>query len=48
MKRLVLLGEGHGEVSALPVLARKILREKDTEQWIVDDAASRDRCVVTP
>lgn len=30
MKRLVLLGEGHGEVKALPVLIRKLLKEKDT------------------
>jgi hypothetical protein len=38
MKRLVILGEGHGETSALPVLARKILREKDSEQRLfVDD-----------
>lgn len=29
MKRLVLLGEGHGEVSALPVLIGKLLQEKD-------------------
>jgi len=28
MKRLVLLGEGHGEVSALPILVTKLLREK--------------------
>jgi hypothetical protein len=28
MKRLVLLGEGHGEVSALPVLVDKLLQEK--------------------
>lgn len=31
MKRLVLLGEGHGEVSGLPVLARKVLRDKNGE-----------------
>ena len=30
MKRLVLLGEGHGEVSALPVLIAKLLQEKGT------------------
>jgi hypothetical protein len=42
MKRLVLLGEGHGEVSALPVLARKILRSKNlTEQFFVDDSVIR-------
>ncbi len=29
MKHLVLLGEGHGELSALPVLVGKLLREKD-------------------
>jgi Domain of unknown function (DUF4276) len=29
MKRLVLLGEGHGEVSALPILVGKLLQEKD-------------------
>jgi hypothetical protein len=28
MKRLVLLGEGHGEVSALPILINKLLEEK--------------------
>jgi hypothetical protein len=38
MKRLVLLGEGHGETSALPILARKLLREKDRDQlFFVDD-----------
>jgi len=42
MKRLVLIGEGHGEVSALPILARKILQEKDPErQFIVDDEIVR-------
>ncbi len=29
MKRLVLLGEGHGEVHALPILVGKLLLEKD-------------------
>src|SRR5678816_4489188 len=29
MTSLVLLGEGHGEVSALPVLIGKLLREKN-------------------
>lgn len=29
MKRLVLLGEGHGEVSALPILISKFLQEKN-------------------
>lgn len=37
MKRLVILGEGHGETSALPVLAKKILREKDSEQRLFVD-----------
>jgi hypothetical protein len=38
MKRLVLLGEGHGEVSALPVLARKLLCERDRGSlFFVDD-----------
>ncbi len=42
MKRLVILGEGHGEVSALPILANRILQEKDTErQLFVDDAIIR-------
>src|SRR4051812_30764791 len=31
MKRLVLLGEGQGEVLGLPVLARKLLQEKDAD-----------------
>lgn len=29
MKRLVLLGEGHGEVSALPILISRLLKEKN-------------------
>lgn len=29
MKRLVLLGEGHGDVAALPILVRRLLQEKD-------------------
>lgn len=37
MKRLVILGEGHGEVSALPVLAKKILLEKDAERRLFVD-----------
>lgn len=37
MKRLVLIGEGHGEVSALPVIARKILQEKDPERRLLLD-----------
>jgi hypothetical protein len=37
MKRLVLLGEGHGEDSALPVLVRKLLQEKDTHRTLFVD-----------
>lgn len=37
MKRLVILGEGHGETSALPILAKKILREKDSEKRLFVD-----------
>ena len=37
MKRLVILGEGHGETSALPVLARKLLQEKDSEHRLFVD-----------
>jgi len=37
MKRLVILGEGHGEVSALPILAKKILLEKDAGQRLFVD-----------
>src|ERR1017187_3701476 len=37
MKRLVILGEGHGETSALPVLSRRILKEKDSEQRLFVD-----------
>jgi hypothetical protein len=33
--KLVLLGEGHGEASALPILARKLLREKDPESRLL-------------
>ena len=32
MKRLVLVGEGHGETSALPILVRKVLLERGSEQ----------------
>lgn len=40
--RLVLLGEGHGENSALPVLARKVLQEKDSSGlFFVDDEVIR-------
>lgn len=38
MKRLVLLGEGHGEVSALPVLVRRLLQEKDVGRLLFVDA----------
>lgn len=42
MKRLVIIGEGHGEVSALPILARKILHQKDAERHLfVDDEIIR-------
>jgi hypothetical protein len=42
MKRLVLLGEGHGEVAALPVLARKLLQQKDAGGLLfVDDFVIR-------
>lgn len=34
MKRLVLVGEGHGEVLALPALVRKILRERNAAQLL--------------
>jgi hypothetical protein len=37
MKRLVLLGEGPGDVSALPVLARKLLQGKDRNQLLFVD-----------
>lgn len=43
MKSLVLLGEGHGEVSALPVLVGKLLREKDARGLLyVDRDVIRD------
>jgi hypothetical protein len=38
MKRLVLLGEGHGEVSALPVLVRRLLKEKDPGNLLFVDS----------
>lgn len=42
MKRLVLVGEGHGEVSALSILARKLLREIDPGRLLfVDDSIVR-------
>ncbi len=42
MKRLVLLGEGHGEVSALPILARRLLQEKNLgASLFVDDQLVR-------
>ncbi len=37
MKRLVLLGEGHGEVSALPVLIRRLLHEKGAANLLYVD-----------
>lgn len=37
MKRLVLLGEGHGEAGALPVLTHKLLREKEASQSLFVD-----------
>jgi len=39
MKRLVIIGEGHGEVSALPLLAKKILLEKKVERrlWVDEE-----------
>jgi hypothetical protein len=37
MKRLVLLGEGHGEVSALPILISRLLREKAAEDRLYVD-----------
>lgn len=37
MKRLVLLGEGHGEVAALPILVNRLLREKDTANLLYVD-----------
>jgi hypothetical protein len=37
MKRLVLLGEGHGEVAALPVLVGKLLKEKGSERSLFLD-----------
>ena len=42
MKRLVLLGEGHGEVSALPILAKRLLREKHLgDSFFIDDQLVR-------
>ncbi len=37
MKRLVIIGEGHGEVSALPILTRRILQQKDAERRLFVD-----------
>jgi hypothetical protein len=37
MKRLVLVGEGYGEVSALPALVGRLLREKDTGETLFVD-----------
>src|SRR5262245_57875472 len=42
MSRLVLVGEGHGEVSALPILVRKVLTERgDPNPLRVDDQVLR-------
>ncbi|MDQ6631021.1 MAG: DUF4276 family protein [Verrucomicrobiota bacterium] len=42
MKRLVLLGEGHGEVSAFPILAKRLLREKKLDDlFFIDDKLVR-------
>jgi len=38
MKRLVLLGEGHGEVLALPVLVKRLLKERDARQLLFVDS----------
>ena len=44
MKSLVLIGEGHGEVTALPVLVRRLLRERDPAGLLfVDDDMIRAR-----
>ena len=37
MKRLVLVGEGHGEVPALPILVAKLLEEADPDQAFYPD-----------
>ena len=37
MKRLVLLGEGHGEVFALPILVKKLLLEKNAGEVLYLD-----------
>lgn len=37
MKRLVLLGEGHGEVAALPIMVRRLLKEKGTSNLLFVD-----------
>ena len=37
MKRLVLVGEGYGEVSALPILVGRLLREKDAGDTLFAD-----------
>lgn len=41
MKGLVLIGEGHGEVSALPILVRKLLKERAEPSLYVDDEVIR-------
>jgi hypothetical protein len=43
-KRLVLIGEGHGEVGALPILIRKLLEERNAhEALFVDNQIIRAR-----
>lgn len=37
MKRLVLLGEGQGEVLGLPILIRRLLKDKDAESLLFAD-----------
>jgi hypothetical protein len=37
MKRLVLLGEGQGEVLGLPILIRRLLKDKDAEHLLFAD-----------
>jgi hypothetical protein len=42
MKRLVLLGEGHGELSALPILIDRLLKEKQAGVLYLDRNVIRD------
>jgi hypothetical protein len=47
MKRLVLVGEGFGEASALPTLVAKLLEEKDANRvFFVDREVIREPCPV--